>query len=79
MTRTDPPWEALRTFGEVMREGGLSGAARRLGLSQPTVGRHIDALEASLGVALFARPDADPGRARPRAARRGDDACGKRG
>ncbi len=55
MTRTDPPWEALRTFGEVMREGGLSGAARRLGLSQPTVGRHIDALEAALGVALFAR------------------------
>ncbi len=55
MARTDPPWEALRTFGEVMREGGLSGAARRLALSQPTVGRHIDALEASLGVALFAR------------------------
>jgi DNA-binding transcriptional LysR family regulator len=45
----------LRTFGEVMREGGLSGAARRLALSQPTVGRHIDALEAALGVALFAR------------------------
>ena len=29
--------------------------ARRLGLSQPTVGRHIDALEAALGSALFAR------------------------
>ena len=55
MTRNDPPWEALRTFGAVMREGGLSGAARRLGLSQPTVGRHIDALEAALGAALFAR------------------------
>jgi DNA-binding transcriptional LysR family regulator len=55
MTRTDPPWEALRTFGEVMREGGLSGAARRLAVSQPTVGRHIDALEAAFGVALFAR------------------------
>jgi DNA-binding transcriptional LysR family regulator len=55
MTRNDPPWEALRTFGEAMREGGLSGAARRLSLSQPTVGRHIDALEAAFGVALFAR------------------------
>ena len=55
MARTDPPWEALRTFGEVMRDGSLSGAARRLSLSQPTVGRHIDALEAALGVALFAR------------------------
>ena len=55
MSKRQPPWDALRTFGEVMREGGLSGAARRLALSQPTVGRHIDALEASLGVALFAR------------------------
>jgi DNA-binding transcriptional LysR family regulator len=55
MTRNDPPWEALRTFGEAMRDGSLSGAARRLSLSQPTVGRHIDALEAAFGVALFAR------------------------
>jgi DNA-binding transcriptional LysR family regulator len=55
MARNDPPWEALRTFGAVMREGGLSGAARQLGLSQPTVGRHIDALEAALGAALLAR------------------------
>jgi DNA-binding transcriptional LysR family regulator len=55
MTRIDPPWEALRTFGEVMRDGSLSGAARRLSLSQPTVGRHVDALEAAFGVALFAR------------------------
>jgi DNA-binding transcriptional LysR family regulator len=55
MARKDPPWEALRTFGEVMRDGSLSGAARRLSLSQPTVGRHVDALEAAFGVALFAR------------------------
>jgi DNA-binding transcriptional LysR family regulator len=55
MTRNDTPWEALRTFGEAMRDGSLSGAARRLSLSQPTVGRHIDALEAAFGVALFAR------------------------
>jgi DNA-binding transcriptional LysR family regulator len=55
MIHHDPPWDALRTFGEVMRGGGLSGAARRLGLSQPTVGRHIDALEAAFGAALFAR------------------------
>src|SRR5579863_6800546 len=55
MIKGDPPWDALRSFGEVMRDGSLSGAARRLGLSQPTIGRHIDALEAALGVALFAR------------------------
>jgi DNA-binding transcriptional LysR family regulator len=36
-------WDELRTFVEVARDGSLSGAARRLGLSQPTVGRHIDA------------------------------------
>jgi len=55
MTRDEPQWDALRTFGEVMREGSLSGAARKLSLSQPTVGRHIDALEQALGAALFAR------------------------
>ena len=55
MTRREPPWDALRTFGEVMRDRSLSSAARKLSLSQPTVGRHIDALEAALGVALFMR------------------------
>jgi len=33
----------------------LSGAARSLGLSQPTVGRHIETLEADLGLSLFER------------------------
>jgi DNA-binding transcriptional LysR family regulator len=33
----------------------LSGAARALGVAQPTVGRHVAALEASLGLALFTR------------------------
>jgi DNA-binding transcriptional LysR family regulator len=55
MTLRAPDWEELRTFGEVMRDGSLSGAARRLGLTQPTVGRRMDALETALGVALFAR------------------------
>ena len=48
-------WEDLRIFREVLREGGLSAAARRLSIAQPTVGRRMDALEAALGVALFAR------------------------
>jgi len=55
MTRRAPNWDELRTFVEVARDGSLSGAARRLGLTQPTVGRHIDALEAALGSTLFTR------------------------
>jgi len=55
MTKRAPPWDELRTFAEVTRDGSLSGAARRLGLTQPTVGRHIDALEGVLGLTLFTR------------------------
>jgi DNA-binding transcriptional LysR family regulator len=55
MSRRDPGWDELRTFLEVARDGSLSGAARRLGLTQPTIGRHIDALEDALGVTLFTR------------------------
>ena len=38
-----------------MREGSLSGAARALGMAQPTVGRHVAALENALGLVLFTR------------------------
>jgi DNA-binding transcriptional LysR family regulator len=55
MEQANPCWELYRSFLEVMRDGSLSGAARRLGLSQPTLGRHIDALEQGLGGALFTR------------------------
>ena len=53
--QSEPGWELYRTFLEVVRDGSLSGAARKLALTQPTVGRHIDALEASLGLSLFSR------------------------
>lgn len=49
------PWDLLHTFLGVLREGSLSGAARGLGLTQPTVGRHIAALEQALGQPLFTR------------------------
>jgi DNA-binding transcriptional LysR family regulator len=55
MTARAPCWDELRTFVEVAHDGSLSGAARRLGLSQPTVGRHIDSLEAALASTLFTR------------------------
>ena len=48
-------WELYRSFLGVLNEGSLSGAARALGVAQPTVGRHVAALEASLGLALFTR------------------------
>ncbi len=55
MAIREPGWELYRTFLEVMRDRSLSGAARRLGLSQPTIGRHINALEAALQLPLFSR------------------------
>jgi len=48
-------WELYRTFLSVLDEGSLSGAARVLGIAQPTVGRHVAALEKSLGLGLFTR------------------------
>ncbi|WLH50617.1 LysR family transcriptional regulator [Pseudomonas tolaasii] len=48
-------WELYRSFLGVLKEGSLSGAARLLGITQPTVGRHIAALETALGVVLFTR------------------------
>jgi DNA-binding transcriptional LysR family regulator len=51
----EPGWELYRTFLEVVRDGTLSGAARKLNLTQPTVGRHVDALEEALGLSLFSR------------------------
>ncbi len=51
----EPDWDLYRTFLAVLRAGSLSGAARTLGLAQPTVGRQIDALEAALGLTLFVR------------------------
>lgn len=48
-------WELYRSFLAVLTEGSLSGAARALGIAQPTVGRHVAALERSLGTPLFTR------------------------
>jgi len=50
-----PDWSLWRSFGAVVETGSLSAAARKLGLSQPTLGRHIETLEADLGIPLFER------------------------
>ncbi len=51
----EPDWDSYRSFLAVLEEGSLSGAARRLGLTQPTVGRHIETIEQALGPTLFVR------------------------
>lgn len=48
-------WTLMRSFLAVLERGSLLGAARSLGSSQPTLGRHVAELERQLGVALFER------------------------
>ena len=48
-------WDEIRTAWHVARAGTVSGAAENLGVHHATVIRHIDALEARLGVKLFQR------------------------
>ncbi len=48
-------WNRARAFLVTAEEGSLSAAARALGLTQPTLGRQVAALEEELGVALFER------------------------
>lgn len=48
-------WNLVRSFAAVAEHGSLSAAARTLGTSQPTLGRHIAELERALGVVLFRR------------------------
>ena len=50
-----PDWHLFRAFLAVVREGSLSGAARMLATTQPTMGRQVAALEAALGAKLFTR------------------------
>jgi hypothetical protein len=42
-------WHDPESSHGVLEQGGFSGAAREPGLSQPTVSRHIEGLERSLG------------------------------
>jgi DNA-binding transcriptional LysR family regulator len=51
----DTNWEDLRIFCHVVRGGSLARAAEATGLSPPTIGRQMRALETRLGRALFVR------------------------
>lgn len=55
MSNRDPDWGLYRSFLAVLEHGSLSAAARALALTQPTLARHVESLEAALGVALFVR------------------------
>ncbi len=48
-------WNRMRALLATAETGSLSAAARKLGLTQPTVGRQVSALEEELGLALFER------------------------
>ncbi|MCR9126336.1 MAG: LysR family transcriptional regulator [Rhodobacteraceae bacterium] len=48
-------WDEVRTAYQVARMGTVSGAAEILGVHHATVIRHVDAIEARLGVKLFQR------------------------
>src|SRR5258708_6082820 len=49
MANIEPGWDLYRSFLAVLRLGSLSAAGRSLGLTQPTIGRHIASLQQSLG------------------------------
>lgn len=55
MTTGEPNWDDIRIFLAVARTGSLTEAGRRLGLSQPTIGRHLRSLEELAGARLFDR------------------------
>ena len=52
---SDFDWRLIPSFLAALDRGSLLGAARALGSTQPTIGRHIGELESQLGVVLFER------------------------
>lgn len=48
-------WNQLKAFLETAETGSLSAAARKLGLTQPTLSRQVAAIEQHMGVTLFER------------------------
>ena len=48
-------WNCAKAFLATAEDGSLSAAARTLGVTQPTLGRLVAALEKELGVPLFER------------------------
>ncbi|MEM9861026.1 MAG: LysR family transcriptional regulator [Myxococcota bacterium] len=55
MNRTTIPWDDVQWFIAVADHGSLKAAARATGISQPTLGRRMEALEAAVGTPLLVR------------------------
>lgn len=55
MSNEPPSWVQLRAFNAVFKDGSISRAAQRLGLTQPAVTAQIRALERAHDVLLFER------------------------
>ncbi|PWC39131.1 LysR family transcriptional regulator [Azospirillum sp. TSO35-2] len=73
-------WSDLRIFLAIAREGTLGAAARRIGQTQPTMGRRLRALEEDVGHTLFQRTSdgfvlTDEGAAVLRHAERMEEEC----
>lgn len=47
--------DRVRSFLAILEEGSVNRAARRLGVAQPTLSRHIQSLEQEIGGSLFER------------------------
>lgn len=48
-------WSDIRVYLAVVREGSTLAASHKLGMSQPTVARRVEALEHAIDLALFER------------------------
>ncbi|MFC3851724.1 LysR family transcriptional regulator [Salinispirillum marinum] len=48
-------WQSWHYFLQIVQSGSLNQAAEKLGVSQPTLSRHLQALEKQLGQSLFDR------------------------
>lgn len=55
MSAQPPAWDDLEIFLAAVRGGGLSAAARALGINHGTVSRRVARLESRLGLSLFER------------------------
>jgi DNA-binding transcriptional LysR family regulator len=52
---TPPPWEQLQSWVALVEVGSVSGAAKRLGISQAGVSQHVRQLEEGFGANLLDR------------------------